>query len=151
MKIIRLKYENREYIQKCDELFKLFLESEGKYDNNYLKRENIPSFLEDIKDHKKFLYATIENDEVIAFLYAYISRSKGEKSDVLHIAFVYVDEKHRNKGIGTSLVENVIKDSKKENIQNIDIKVFSENIIANRLYKKLGFEPLWLNLRNKNL
>lgn len=149
MDIVKLKNTDIEMIRTCDILFKKFLNSEGKYDGNYIERENIKSFEKDLIDNTKTLYVAKENEIVEGFLYAYISKSKNEKEEVAHLCFLYVDEKYRNKKVATNLIQKFINEMKLIGITNIDVKVFEENEIAKKLYKKFEFENLWVNLRLK--
>lgn len=55
--------------------------------------------------------------------------------DGLLIDEIFIEEKYRNKGIGTSVLNNIISNETK----NIFLWVYKENIKAINLYKKLGF------------
>lgn len=55
--------------------------------------------------------------------------------DVLLIDEIFIEEKYRNKGFGTSVLNNIILNETK----NIFLWVYKENSKAINLYKKLGF------------
>lgn len=149
MEIVKLKTTDLTYIDQCDLLFKNFIKSELKYDNNLAYRDDFKSFKNDLTDIKNFLYSAIENNTVIGFLYCYINKSKSELNDVAHLGFLYVNEEYRNKKIATKLIETFINEIKLLGIKNIDVKVYNNNVIANKLYKKFGFDDLWINLRKE--
>ena len=55
--------------------------------------------------------------------------------DGLLIDEIFIEEKYRNKGFGTSVLNNIILNETK----NIFLWVYKENSKAINLYKKLGF------------
>lgn len=57
----------------------------------------------------------------------------------LYISNVCVDKKHRGKGIGTFLLNNIHKEAEKQNCKRIILDVSKDNSIAITLYKKSGF------------
>ena len=128
--------------------FTEFLDSEGKYDDNYLKRENIPSFLGDLENENNILLCGIQSG-VVAFLYGYIEKKKGMQEEVGHITFIYVKEEYRKKKIATELIKEYMQILTKKNIQIIEVKSYVNNMAANRLYSKFGFDELWTNYRKR--
>ncbi|MGL5693927.1 MAG: GNAT family N-acetyltransferase [Peptostreptococcaceae bacterium] len=52
-----------------------------------------------------------------------------------------------NKGIGTILINEIINEAKQIGYEQIELGVFSDNIKAQRLYEKLGFE-VWGREKN---
>ena len=52
---------------------------------------------------------------------------------------MFVEARHRRKGVGTALLSTSIQWAKKQNLEKITLSVFSTNIPAIRLYKKFGF------------
>ena len=53
-----------------------------------------------------------------------------------------VDEKYRNKGVGSKLIELTKIRAQKEGYNVLSLIVFSDNINAQRLYKNRGFETV---------
>lgn len=51
---------------------------------------------------------------------------------------IFIENEYRNKGIGTSIIKNILSNRK----QNIYLWVYKDNIKAIKLYKKLGFTIL---------
>lgn len=56
-----------------------------------------------------------------------------------YIEDVVVDEKYRGRGFGKKLILHIILIAKKINIDSLELKSENYRIIANKLYKKLGF------------
>ncbi len=55
---------------------------------------------------------------------------------------VYVDTEYNGKGIGTSLLQELIKQSEKEGFWTLQSGLFPENIASLQLHKKLGFREI---------
>ena len=69
-----------------------------------------------------------------------------------HIYHTAVDENHRNHGIGTILVKNVIKALDKLGIIKVTLVAFRTNNIGNSFWEKAGFsERTDLAYRNKTI
>lgn len=146
MNIEKIDQNNIVYVDKCDELFKNFLESERIYDTNSLKY--LPnSFKKDVSKDNVLLYVAKVEDKVVAFLYGYIETSVRQKLPVAHLTFIYVEEKYRKQKIATKLIDYFLQEVKQMNIEIIEVKAFKDNKVACNIYEKLGFKPLWINYR----
>ena len=150
MDIKKLTIQDTELINQCDNMFKDFLDSEGKYDENYLKRENLNSFASDLNNINTILMVAKESNETIGFLYGYIDLKKGTKLPVANLSFLYVKSEHRNKKVATNLIDAFFEELKANNIKIVEVKSFENNIAAKKLYSKYGFDVLWSNYR-KNI
>ena len=137
MKIKKIIKSDKNLVEQCDKLFIDFLKSESKYDDNYLERKQLKSFLDDLNDENNILYSAIEDEIVVGFLFGYINKLKSEINPVAHLCFLYVDLKYRNKKIVTNMINVFLKEIKLRDIKNIDVKVYSNNIEALKL---LGVE-----------
>lgn len=89
--------------------------------NNFVK-ENIPLQI----DNYKMIF--VGESKCGALLVT------NEKDGVL-LDEIYLEENFRNKGIGTDIIKNLIKEKKK-----VYLWVYKNNINAISLYKNLGFE-----------
>ena len=67
-------------------------------------------------------------------IYETLTKSIGDIADVI------VDEKHRSKGIGQRLIEELIGFAKVKKLNCIELTSRPEREAANRLYLKLGFQ-----------
>ncbi|PDY42067.1 hypothetical protein COO17_08965 [Bacillus wiedmannii] len=61
---------------------------------------------------------------------------------VLYIFNIAVLPSYRNKGIGSSLLNEAISITNKKDISKIYLEVAESNTIALQLYKKRGFKPI---------
>lgn len=150
MEIQRLTIQDTELIKQCDSMFREFLDSEGKYDENYLKRDELNSFAKDLNGENIILIVAKENDKALGFLYGYIESKKGKKLPVANLTFLYVNNEYRNKKIATNLIDAYLEQLKAMSITIVEVKTFENNTAARKLYAKYGFEILWSNYR-KNI
>lgn len=61
------------------------------------------------------------------------------EEDDFYISVLVVDEKYRNQGVGTSLLNKAILIAKERKCRNVILDVDNDNEIAKSLYKKFGF------------
>lgn len=59
------------------------------------------------------------------------------KDDGVYLDEIYLEEEYRNKGIGTDIIKNILKEN---NI--VYLWVYKDNIKAVKLYKMLGFKVI---------
>ena len=55
---------------------------------------------------------------------------------------IIVDEAYRGKGLGSKLMENLLKLAQQENVREIFLTVLSDNVKAIQLYEKHGFKKV---------
>lgn len=77
-----------------------------------------------------------ENDIIIGFINYDIIYDTSE------IEYIYIEEDFRNKGIATTLLNKMIDDLKKKNINSVTLEVREDNIEAINFYKKNGFKEI---------
>lgn len=93
-----------------------------------------------IKSRKEiFLVAEIDN-KIVGLIDGYIIESICYKEKVAFLDHICVDESHRNKDIGSKLIEEFSKKVEKKGAKYIKLNAFEENIPAVSLYCKHGFE-----------
>ena len=61
------------------------------------------------------------------------------KEDELHIHGIVVSSKFRSMGIGSKLFTEIENIAKKKKLKKITLEVLDSNVLAYKLYKKLGF------------
>ena len=88
--------------------------------NNYVTKE--------VRDQFNNCYSIVVNNKKVGCLLV------TEKDDGKLIDEIYLEEEYRNKGIGTNIIKNIIRD----NI--VYLWVYKLNIKAIALYKRLGFK-----------
>ena len=119
-----------------------------KFDQNMRQKGRVRYI--SIKDIEKILKARnqlsfiahVENKPV-GMIIGKIKKHKGQwslYSHFGHVAFLYVEEKYQNKGIGKLLLKHMIKWFEKRHIKAIYIDVYKGNSNAHKLYEKMGFE-----------
>ena len=113
---ILIEYKKRTIFEYAKDL----PEEEINKINNYVKI-NVPKLLNDYSN-------IIVDNKVIGCLLL------TNKDDGVLLDEIYLEEEYRNKGIGTDIIKNVIKEN-----DIIYLWVYKENIKAISLYKKLGF------------
>ena len=98
-------------------------ESEINKINNYVEDE-VPKLIND------YCNIVVDNKVVGCLLLT-------DKDDGTLLDEIYLEEKYRNKGIGTNIIKEVIN-----NNDIIYLWVYKENVQAISLYKKLGFNVI---------
>jgi len=78
----------------------------------------------------------VANREVIGFAYLKILDSKRLSASL----GILIKEEFRGKGIGSKLMEKLIKFGCRESIEKISLTVLVDNAIAVHMYKKYGFK-----------
>ena len=89
---------------------------------------------------ERYLIYVCEKDEKVVGHCIVIKEEKKETNSTLPYKSLYIDdlcvkEKYRNKGIGTSIIKDVVSKSN----SNVYLWVYKDNIKAISLYNKLGF------------
>lgn len=88
------------------------------------------------KDKIKFF--SYFNDQLVA--YSFLTKFGKDTKKHNCILGIVVNEKWQKKGFGTKICEIMIKTAWKKGYEKIWLTVFSDNLLAIKLYKKLGFE-----------
>ena len=126
-------------------LYKQLFDSEKKFDDNIVRTYKIDEKEEkrikkSIKSRKGiFLVAEIDN-KIVGLIDGYIMESIYYNEKISSLAHLCVDEKYRNKEIGSKLIEEFSEISKKKGVKYVTLSAFEKNIPATNLYNKHGFE-----------
>lgn len=94
------------------------------------KPQSKQEILSTIKNNMTNIVATA-NGEVVGYLF-------GENTDEINISRVAVKVEYQNHGIATKLINYVEQLAKKQNM-SVSLEVSENNLIAYKLYKKLGY------------
>jgi len=132
-----LKLMNKISLEKTFILFQgeqLTLKEETKYVQEKLKK---------IKKNKLVKLLAFVNNQL-----AGVSDIELKNKVVSHQGSfgIIIDKNFRGDGVGGILMDNVIKEAKEKfkSLKIIDFDVFGDNIIAQNLYKKMGFKKYGL-------
>ncbi len=105
---------------------------------SYPRPWGIEAFKIEISKNKEgtniFLVAQdIETSEVVGYIMADLI------TDFAHISNIAVKSKYRKRGIGTTLLEELIQKTEETGINSLTLEVRQSNEAALKLYKKAGF------------
>lgn len=91
------------------------------------------------------------NDEIIASGYARIEHAKPFLQHARHayLGFMYVDPRHRGKGINKMILNALFEWASSKNISEIRLEVYQENEAAIKAYEKAGFAKHIIEMRMK--
>ena len=104
-------------------------------ENKNLSRQDIEKF---IIDDDNYCFVGILEDKIVAFLYGYgMLRPDGKSMFYIHSVDVFED--YQNNGIGTQLIDYVLKYVKNENkYYKFFVLAENDNIIACKVYQKFA-------------
>lgn len=94
-------------------------------------------------DNSDYIVAR-ENNEIVGFGGIWTS------PDDVHITDIVTKKIHRGKGIGSCILEELIKLAKAKNKESLTLEVNEKNTIAQKLYEKYGFKILGTRKRYYN-
>ena len=119
------------YSYNCRALFKLNLDRSQK---DFV---NVPvSYMAVAAENKNCIPMLIYNDETPVGFFVY-----GIISDCYVIAGFMIDVNHQRKGYGTRAMKTLIRKIKRDNkINKISLNVSEDNVVAIKIYEKLGFK-----------
>ncbi len=120
------------------------INDEKKYDNNINEKCIVNSFYENFYNSaNQFLYFAKVKDRYVGYIYGFVEDNGDAYLDkVTELDAMFVEEKYRNKGIGTSLIKKFQEWSKEKEAKYIELKVCNGNESAIALYKKNLFESI---------
>lgn len=107
---------------------KRYVEEIWGWDEQYQLNE----FKNDFKNRDDFSLIMI-GSELAGFL------QLASRENTIYIVEIHLMESFRGKGIGTSIIRELIKKARKNN-QRVMVGCFKQNIKAKKLYLKLGFD-----------
>lgn len=131
-------------LNEVDELRFLFKHS----DFNKYKQE----LIEDINDKVRDIFVMIDNEKIIGEITVYY-KNRTEIEIIsgvrVYLAAYRIMKEYQGKGIGQSLLENVIGNLEEQGYTEFTIGVEDENAKAMHIYEKFGFNELLTRLSEK--
>ncbi len=76
------------------------------------------------------------NGQIMGFAGFYCNDDKDKNA---YLSLIAVDPKYRKRGIGKSLLEEVVEQSKSAGMERLVLEVRKSNMVAIKFYEKLGF------------
>lgn len=130
------------------ELFK----KENGYDNslniNWPYEDGKEYFMSEINN--QFVYVALDNNVIIGYLDGAIRKPFPVfKSKRAILENMIVDERYRNKGIGTILINHFKKWCQENDVEEIIVDIYAANNQGINFYKNNGFDNYQVQLRNK--
>ncbi|MEP6951751.1 MAG: GNAT family N-acetyltransferase [Ginsengibacter sp.] len=98
--------------------------------------------------HIQLLVAELDN-ELIGSGYARIESSKPYLKHESHayLGFMYVDPNHRGKGVNKKIIEALAHWAVSQNVNEMRLDVYNDNLKAIKAYEKAGFTKHMLEMR----
>ncbi len=102
-----------------------------------------------IEEEESEVFVVEVNGDIAASGYA---RIKDDKPYLRHekqgyLGFMFVDEKHRGKGLNKIIIDQLLQWCKEKGVYEIRLDVYDTNLPAIRAYEKVGFEKHLINMR----
>lgn len=144
-------------LKDIDQVFKQACElatRDGTMSPNFrLTKENMVEGLFGKNNDWYGLVAT-ENDEIIgSCLYCFANTNRPfNPTGCLFLDILFVDEKHRGKGIGKKLLSELSSIATEKKLTRIEFWCMKDNIYSNKFYEMMGAEKIeLLNVYNLNV
>lgn len=135
-----IREANKNDANTLDNLLSLLIQDERQYDDNISPVLMILDYYKNFISKKGHIFYVYEiNSEIAGYIYAKIKNDGTQVKESAIIDALYVKEEYRHQQIASKLLDEIIKKIKSNNIDNIEISVMSNNIVAKNLYKKFGF------------
>ncbi len=112
------------------------------------KDQPYEKWLKKLNKGKTKILVAVDNNKDIGFIIGQIdNRNYGFESG--WIEALYLDKKYRNKGVADLMFKAIVKWIKDNNQQKVRLKTTGANKRAQKFYKKMGFVPELITMRNK--
>ncbi len=131
-------------ISEENEFFKEWIKKEWASHNDVDLFYQINLDEDIVFDKQEFYYKIMKNNEMLGFVGLKLKDDKIFDSHILYIYRLYIDEKYRNLGIGTQVMNALIDMAKKMN-RDIELECFGNNP-AIHLYERMGFKENYKNM-----
>ncbi|MFA5105005.1 MAG: ribosomal protein S18-alanine N-acetyltransferase [Candidatus Margulisiibacteriota bacterium] len=116
-------------LENIDEMLKIEKKS-------FASHWNRQTFFDELSAENGYYIVIKDNDRIMGYSgFRYVL-------DEAHITTLAVHHKFRKKGIGSKLIEQLIKDAKARGLKKLFLEVRQSNMPAQKIYKRLGFKVL---------
>jgi ribosomal protein S18 acetylase RimI-like enzyme len=96
-----------------------------------------------IQTPNQYLWSLLDGEQKIGFLWVQVRNNR---------AFIYdflIDEEYRGKGYGKQAMQAMDERLQFMNVDSVSLHVFGDNVTAQELYKKMGFEVTGMHMNKK--
>ncbi|MAG07957.1 hypothetical protein CMO89_00635 [Candidatus Woesearchaeota archaeon] len=144
MQITKLEEKDIEEISSLAlDLYRKFdaMDEADKLDEPNFKEKMIEELKEFIQKDNNLLLTATEDGKIIGYIRGIIKTRHPEfkiKKEG-YIQECYINQEHRNKGIGKSLAKQILKWFNENSITFITVSIYHSDIEANDFWKKIGF------------
>lgn len=126
------------------------IEAERPFDNTLKEGEiHYYDLHELIKAKKAELLVAVVDKDIVGAGYAKIvpARPYQKYSEYAYLGFMYVKPAFRGQGINKKILLGLIDWAKSQNLTEVRLEVYDENLVAKNAYLKAGFKPNLLEMR----
>jgi ribosomal protein S18 acetylase RimI-like enzyme len=142
------KIINNEDADQCDKLLTKLIQDENKYNVNLKDNIVIKNYFKAmLRNPQNILLGEIRDNKIVGYLFLKIIFDDTVKDPSYLIDGLYVDDKYRQLGIGSNLIEEAIKYVQDKHIRYLEVNAMANNQIAKKLYEKYGFVSYRINYR----
>jgi len=126
------------------------IEAERPFDNT-LKEGQI--YYYDLKTliqaKNAIVLVAVVNNEVVGSGYAktLLAKPFQKHTEYAYFGFMYVKPEFRKQGVNQKIINKLIEWAKSQNLTEVRLEVYNENIIAKNAYLKAGFKANLLEMR----
>ncbi|MEO0688581.1 MAG: GNAT family N-acetyltransferase [Cyanobacteria bacterium J06649_11] len=118
----------------------------GLIPQTYLDKLSIPkrekSWQDILTNHQNHTIVQEINDLIVGFANYGQTRDKDKDSHITgEITSIYINPEYWRKGLGTEIIEFIVRDMKNRQFHQITLWVLDTNQIARKFYQKIGFKP----------
>lgn len=99
---------------------------------------------DELRSGRSVVYVAVEEDKVVGYVVATETSYQAitsNKERFIHIAWLFVAEGYRARGIGTALMQRIFDDTRKLGYRRVTFNVINGNP-AIKMYEKFGAKPL---------
>jgi ribosomal protein S18 acetylase RimI-like enzyme len=139
IKVIECDFSDQLHIQKLVELINCYI-SDTMGGGEIISGNKTNDLINGLKSHpsKLILFALYKN-EFAGLTNCFINFGTFAAKPFINIHDIIVDNNFRGKGIGRTLMDAIVQKAKALDCSKITLEVREDNVIAQKLYKSLGF------------
>jgi len=124
--------------------------AERPFDNSLKEGAiNYYDLIELIRSERAEVLVAVVNDEIVGSGYVKILRAEPYQKylEYAYLGFMYVKPSFRGQGVNQKVLHELMDWAKSQNLTEVRLEVYDENIIAKNAYLKAGFKPNLVEMR----